>query len=743
MRKQLLMIAFTTMICTSLSYAQTYPGYRTGNYTGVNGVFFNPANIADNRFKWDINLIAINGFAGTDQGGIKLSDITGNFNGNDLKSNILKGHSQVNSLDYADLLGPSFMISLSPNTSIALTTRSRVFANVKDVNGDLANAIIDPAGSGITSPIVLNGGRTITHTTGWTEIGGSVGQVFTKKGSHHFFKGGITLKYIAGTADAYMTTDGISGSLRSVGNTSVIDGPAAGYISINATNANFKDYTFDDLFKFTGQGYGGDIGFVYEFRPNTVDYSMYTNDRWANKYKLKIGVSVLDVGMIKFNKSENLAANYNTSIPDGGQFDLNALNGKSFGEFIPVLNGSPDFVAGTPQSSSYTVNLPTTVQANIDFLFTPNWAVNLAGQFNTNKAINFNLYEVNSYSVTPRWENSLISVELPVNYNDLTQFNAGLAFRIGPFFIGSGSIITALFNNTKQADVHVGLNWGMQFKKKIKPDTDKDGIYDDVDKCPTVYGFAKYDGCPIPDTDGDGINDEQDSCITVPGVARYHGCPIPDTDKDGVNDEEDSCINIPGLPQFHGCPDTDGDGIPDPQDKCPTVPGVAKYQGCPVPDSDGDGIPDDVDACPNQPGPASTHGCPLEKIVVAITADFKNILFNFGKSSIRPESEEIIARAANIMNSQIPNSSFYVDGFTDNIGNAARNKTLSQARAQAVVNLLIKEGVNKDRLTARGFGNQYPKCTNSTEAGRQCNRRVEVSIRNVDQKRESNSLPLK
>ena len=742
MRKQLLIVAFTTTAFASVSYAQTYPGYRTGNYTGVNGVFFNPANIADNRFKWDINLAAINGFAGTDQGGIKLSDITHNFNANELKSNILKGHSQVNSLDYADLLGPSFMLSLSPNTSVALTTRSRVFTNVKDVNGDLANAIIDPAASGITSPIALNGGRTITHTTGWTEIGGSVGQVFSKKGSHHFFKGGITLKYIAGTADAYMTTDGIAGSLQNTGNSTAIVGPAAGYISINATNTNFTNYKFNDLFKFTGQGYGGDVGFVYEYRPN-LDYSMYTNDRWANKYKLKIGVSVLDVGMIKFNKSENLAANYNTNIPGGSQFDLNALNGKSFGEFIPVFNASPYFVAGTPQSSSYTVNLPTTVQANIDYLFNPNWAVNIAGQFNTSNSINYNLYEFNSYSVTPRWENPLISVELPLNYNSLTQFNAGLAFRIGPFFIGSGSIISALFNNTKQADVHIGLNWGMQFKKKLRPDTDKDGVYDDVDKCPTVYGLARYEGCPIPDTDGDGINDEQDSCVTIPGVARYHGCPVPDTDKDGVNDEEDSCINVPGLPQFHGCPDTDGDGIPDPQDKCPTVPGVAKYQGCPVPDSDGDGIPDDIDACPNQPGPASTHGCPLEKIVVQITADFKNILFNFGKSTIRPESEEIISRAANVMNTQIPNSSFYVDGFTDNIGNAARNKKLSQARAQAVVNLLIKDGVSKDRLVARGFGNQYPKCTNSTEAGRQCNRRVEVSIRNVNQKQESNSLPVK
>src|ERR1700730_17304345 len=100
MRKQILIIVFTAMVCASVSYAQTYPGYKTGNYTGVNGAFFNPANIADNRFQWDINLIAINGFAAADQGGIKLSDVTNHFDANTLKTNILKGHSQVNSLDY-------------------------------------------------------------------------------------------------------------------------------------------------------------------------------------------------------------------------------------------------------------------------------------------------------------------------------------------------------------------------------------------------------------------------------------------------------------------------------------------------------------------------------------------------------------------------------------------------------------------------------------------------------------------
>src|SRR6185295_1100786 len=161
--------------------------------------------------------------------------------------------------------------------------------------------------------------------------------------------------------------------------------------------------------------------------------------------------------------------------------------------------------------------------------------------------------------LTPRWENSLFSVEVPMSYNELTQFNAGLALRAGAFFIGSGSVLSALVHDSRQADLHVGVHFGMQHKKKIKPDTDKDGVYDDVDKCPGVTGVARYDGCPIPDTDGDGINDEMDSCKTLVGVQRYFGCPIPDTDGDGVNDEEDSCKDVAGLKKFNGCPDTDGD----------------------------------------------------------------------------------------------------------------------------------------------------------------------------------------
>jgi outer membrane protein OmpA-like peptidoglycan-associated protein len=734
MRKCVYVLAVLCLFVFS-GYAQTYPGYRTGGYTGVNGVFFNPANIADSRYKWDINVFAIDGFVGTNKSGLRFSDITRSFNADSLKSKLLRGSSNVNSLAYVDILGPSAMISLSPKTSIALTTRTRVFADGHGIDGNLAGAILDGGSTVNGVPFNFNTSMLI-HATGWTEIGGSLGQVFTNVGSHNFFKGGITLKYIAGTADSYLSATGLSGTVNGPGATYL--SPTTGNLAINTTAANFSDYKFSDFFKFNGHGAGGDIGFVYEWRP-TQDYSMYTNDRWAEKYALRISASLMDVGRISFNRSSNQAEDYAVNIPQTGSFGLGQFKGKSINQYTAILNASPYFT-GTPQSSSYNVNLPTTLQGDIDYRFGGGFAVDLAGQWTMNKTGSFSLYEYNSYSAVPRWENKTFSVELPINYNELTHFNAGVAFRVGPFFIGSGSVLSALVHDNKQADLHMGVHFGMPYKKKNRPDRDHDGVYDDQDKCPDVPGLKRYQGCPIPDTDGDGINDEQDSCPTVPGVLRYHGCPIPDTDHDGVNDEEDSCPTVPGLAKFHGCPDTDGDGIPDNLDSCPTVPGLAKYHGCPAPDRDHDGIPDDEDLCPDEPGPASTHGCPIAKVALNITADFKNILFDYGKASIRPESDTILARSATVINEQIPNSQLYIDGYTDSKGSVAINRKLSKLRAQAVADALIRHGVDKSRIIVRGFGKDNPICDNKTDEGRQCNRRVEVVIRNVNQNKSENTI---
>jgi OmpA-OmpF porin, OOP family len=233
-------------------------------------------------------------------------------------------------------------------------------------------------------------------------------------------------------------------------------------------------------------------------------------------------------------------------------------------------------------------------------------------------------------------------------------------------------------------------------------DTDGDGITDDVDKCPTVPGTAKYNGCPVPDTDNDGINDEEDKCPTVAGTAKYNGCPIPDRDMDGINDEED---------------------------KCPDVKGVAKYDGCPVPDSDGDGINDEQDRCPQLAGTAANNGCPevKEEVVKRLEYAAHRIYFATGSAKLLNTSFKSLDDVVRIMNDE-KDLKLTIEGHTDNVGTDEYNHTLSHNRALSVKNYLLSKGVDESRITSQGFGETQPIADNKTAAGRAKNRRVVMKV---------------
>ena len=100
------------------------------------------------------------------------------------------------------------------------------------------------------------------------------------------------------------------------------------------------------------------------------------------------------------------------------------------------------------------------------------------------------------------------------------------------------------------------------------------------------------------------------------------------------------------------------------------------------------------------------------------------ITFDVGKATIKPESMGEINRIVTLMNEN-PDLKFSVEGHTDSTGNAASNQTLSEQRAQAIVDKLVELGIAKDRLTAVGKGQNNPIADNSTDEGRAKNRRVE------------------
>ena len=206
-----------------------------------------------------------------------------------------------------------------------------------------------------------------------------------------------------------------------------------------------------------------------------------------------------------------------------------------------------------------------------------------------------------------------------------------------------------------------------------------------------------------------------------------NGCP--DTDGDGVADNEDACPEVFGLKEFNGCPDTDEDGITDAQDECPEVAGPKENNGCPWPDTDGDGVFDKDDECPEVAGPASNKGCPevKEEHIKQLNEYGKTILFNTGKSTFQEQSYAVLDNMAKVMN-QFPNAKFAIEGHTDSTGSDKINDPLSNDRANAVREYLISKGISASRLSSQGFGSKNPIDDNKTAAGRANNRRTEIKL---------------
>lgn len=117
----------------------------------------------------------------------------------------------------------------------------------------------------------------------------------------------------------------------------------------------------------------------------------------------------------------------------------------------------------------------------------------------------------------------------------------------------------------------------------------------------------------------------------------------------------------------------------------------------------------------------------LKKIEIGKKIVLNNIFYDFDKSTLRTESISELDRMVLLMN-QNPTIKIELSSHTDNIGSDDYNMTLSQARAQSVVDYLISKGISKDRLVAKGYGKSIPIATNDTEEGRQQNRRTEFKI---------------
>jgi outer membrane protein OmpA-like peptidoglycan-associated protein len=110
-----------------------------------------------------------------------------------------------------------------------------------------------------------------------------------------------------------------------------------------------------------------------------------------------------------------------------------------------------------------------------------------------------------------------------------------------------------------------------------------------------------------------------------------------------------------------------------------------------------------------------------------LVVNMGDVLFDFGKYDLRPEAREKLAKLSGIILAH-SGLNLAVEGYTDNVGSDEVNQKLSEQRAESVRGYLIGQGLGDSTVTSRGFGKTNPADDNSSVAGRQKNRRVEIVV---------------
>jgi hypothetical protein len=452
---------------------QDLAGFRTGNYTGVNGVFSNPANIADSRYRWDVNIIGINANVSNNQADFSLKDLGKTFNDDDITDKLFgKEAGPTSGLANVAAHLPSFMVSVGPKMAFAFTARARVLANITDMDGTLVDKISNVGEIDNLPYSISSNSNMRVNVTGWTEMGISFAREAYVTG-HHYFKAGATVKYLAGIGNANLHLGNFKGTIDAdvLAQDAYLSNTTAN-VGVASSGINLSDFEASQLTRITGRGVGADLGFVYEWRPEDELKKDASGglSRSENQYKLRVGVSLMDVGRIRFEKDMARSAGYNLSVTGSERFYLSQLSDISLDDYATKFNEYPEYFSPDETSSEtkYKVSLPTTLQLNVDYHLHKQFYINANGQFalakGTKKPYNSQYYS--GFAVTPRYEGKHFGFFLPLSYNGLTKFNAGAAFSAGPLYLGSGGVLTALFGNSKQADVFVGFRFGQLYKKK-------------------------------------------------------------------------------------------------------------------------------------------------------------------------------------------------------------------------------------------------------------------------------------
>lgn len=427
-------LVFAASVFSITLNAQSYIGHSVDNYAGIHGVIYNPASIVSSNLRAEINLVSASGLVGNDYFGVSIGDLIDAPDEFDYDGEINESPSDNNNFFLnADIVGPSFMFNLNKKSSIGIVTRVRGIFNVNDINGALYKNVLD--GFDTNENFDFDSPNLTGTIHSWAEIGMSYGRILMNK-QRHLITGGVTLKYLLGAGSLFVNTQGLRGQYDATNETL----QSQGFLNYGNTQGFENDnIDYTDL----TSGFGLDLGFIYEFHPNRDnDEIRYFQD----PYKLKLGLSITDIGSINYDSATITSYNMNAMVSTVSFED----------ELEEFLDNNYE---NTATGQGAKIQLPTAMHILLDYRLANKLLVSAQADLsltNRNEALSNRM--MNSLTVTPRIETKWFSFYLPLSYRQYGDFVFGGGFRLGPLSVGSGSVFSNLISESSQtADVFVGL----------------------------------------------------------------------------------------------------------------------------------------------------------------------------------------------------------------------------------------------------------------------------------------------
>ncbi|KOS04978.1 hypothetical protein AM493_02175 [Flavobacterium akiainvivens] len=426
-----------------------YAGINTSQRTGIISGALNPAELVNITSENEANIITFS--ANFTNNKMAFSQLWGDREFTDL---LFDGNAPANLNADLEILGPSFAFKKG-KWAFAITTAGKTKANIKDINPQLGRAVI--ADSGVDSlaaaaAVLVDYNQSAAATT-WGEIGLSAArEIYSDNG--HTLNAGVTFKVLFPGSYARMYSSNFTGTIEGyTGGIGLTDAST----SLNFAYSGSLGNDFTDSGNFTNYFGNGPHGFA-------VDFGF--NYRWKQEtdtgYRINVGLSFRNLGSMKFRDSGNESNTYVLNVPQGEYLNLNQFANVSTISQIEALLLQSGYAKITKQSNDFVAKLPAMFSLYADVKVYNAWYITGYLQQKLVSDVSQNQIPAqNTVTLIPRFSPGKYEFFAPLSSNEISGFAAGLGVRYGGFFIGSGSVLTALLSDgdTHQADAYLGFRW--------------------------------------------------------------------------------------------------------------------------------------------------------------------------------------------------------------------------------------------------------------------------------------------